>query len=832
MKAIILLTILNFLCAEEFFIDTTGFIRPKRFDQVSPDIIFDDSVFIVAWCNRPLYYPYPTISMCRIKRTGALIEIAANDLTSPDTSNRKPLLRKGDTTSILIWHQGVNIVGTTLKGKTLKKGGEIINNINFPSKVDSLPIYQTSISWDKNNFFIAIIANIGGRLDVRVFKIDPLGNPMDTTILIKKAAEEGIAIEWGDSIGLVIWQKLLLPHAEIWGTMIDHEGNIIDSSLIYSYNAWGAYMYDFKLIYIDSLFFLFFKNVSAPESVYFQRIDYLGNVIDTIPKRIFLPFYSYTGLEISNSDSLIYIFYGAALLNNMENILLYKVKKNGEFDSIPTQVFPSPIKPSEYISAYFNGENFYLVWTDKRDTASYGYNKGIDLYGSIVTQDGVPFDSAGKLISFENYKNFNQLRPFISFTGSKFLIMWEDERRMNKDIWFKLFDKYGFPIGNPHFIAVDIFNERKPIIANSPNNFLVLWEKRGNIYGEIVDSSGIPSYNEIPVAIQAGEQINPHLYYSDSIYFCVWEDQRNGFYPEIYGARIKINGEIIDTNGILISTAPGGSFYPKICAIDTIFLVVWEDRRNGNPDIYACRVTKSGIVLEPHGIPVCTEAHYQKYPATCKLNDKFIIIWQDLRNGNYDLYFSRIDLNGNVLEPDGIPFIATGDEEISPFIPASNIPFVMWYRISSHYDFLGGIIDSSGNLLYYKKLIPDASYRQNPSIFIMPDSTYFIVYEKRDQNEVLFKIYGYIDRFINIKENYATRDFGELRIFPTITNDKINITPLSNYPVIIYIYDQTGRKVNEVFLRKKFLSLRELNLSTGIYYLKVFDKLHKIVYIK
>ncbi len=795
---------------QEFQIDTTTYIRPASWLQWFPDVEYFDTLFIVIWETFWWGGSKDEVKGCRITKDGKLIDTVAIDLFS-QSSRPFPRLEGGDTICLLTWWDGL-YPHPHSHGMIIKKDWTTGNNVIYPTNLGTV----SSIGWDGSYFFA--VFNNGD--SITLGKIDREGNLISTNVLNPEIGnlKWETCIEWNDSIGIVVWGKYSpLTRAAI----INHEGIVLNYITV---NQVDFRL--FKLAYTDSIFMLIFLKYET-DSLYFQRFSYEGELIDYNPVFLTKVYNMHSLPKIVAGNSKFHIFWH----DSLHNIWMCRVEKNGTIDTI-LKIISEPAICTFPLDACFNGENFYLVWPDLRDSTSNPYIRREEIYGAVLDINGIPSNS-GSLISYEFFSTFNQLHPFAQGIGNRFFIFWEDERKLNKDIYLKIFNKDGNPLQDtPYIFMQDTMDEKKIKVAYCENNLLVCWEKNMDLYGQILDSLGNLIGEEIIVCNFPYIQTNLSLTYSDSIYFCVWEDQRNGFYPEIYGARIKINGEIIDTNGILISTAPGGSFYPKICAIDTIFLVVWEDRRNGNPDIYACRVTKSGIVLEPHGIPVCTEAHYQKYPATRKLNDKFIIIWQDLRNGNYDLYFSRIDLNGNVLEPDGIPFIATGDEEISPFIPASNIPFVMWYRISSYYDFLGGIIDTSGNLLYYKKLIPDASYRQNPSIFIMPDSTYFIVYEKREQNEALFKIYGYIDRFINIKENYATRDFGELRIFPTITNDKINITPLSNYPVIIYIYDQTGRKVNEVFLRKKFLNLRELNLSTGIYYLKVFDKLHKIVYIK
>jgi len=77
-------------------------------------------------------------------------------------------------------------------------------------------------------------------------------------------------------------------------------------------------------------------------------------------------------------------------------------------------------------------------------------------------------------------------------------------------------------------------------------------------------------------------------------------------------------------------------------------IIAWRDTRNVNLDIYAQRVDANGHLLwGVGGVPVCT------LPSTQSLTDMIsdgqggaILVWEDNRNGNYDIYAQRLNSNG------------------------------------------------------------------------------------------------------------------------------------------------------------------------------------------
>src|SRR5439155_16614500 len=136
----------------------------------------------------------------------------------------------------------------------------------------------------------------------------------------------------------------------------------------------------------------------------------------------------------------------------------------------------------------------------------------------------------------------------------------------------------------------------------------------------------------------------------------VWHDYRSMVSYDIYGARVSPAGQVLDPSGRQISTAPSFQLYPAVAFDGTNYLVAWSDERSGAYyDIYGARVNQYGYVLDGAGIPLSTAADHQVYPALAFDGTNYLAAWTDYRSLNGDIYGTRVSPSGGVLDPAGIP---------------------------------------------------------------------------------------------------------------------------------------------------------------------------------
>jgi len=151
----------------------------------------------------------------------------------------------------------------------------------------------------------------------------------------------------------------------------------------------------------------------------------------------------------------------------------------------------------------------------------------------------------------------------------------------------------------------------------------------------------------------------------------VWQDQRNGN-GDIYAQRVSSNGDTLwKRDGAVICAASADQWYPEIVSDSAGGgIIAWWDYRGGKWELYAQRVNSDGIPQwSPDGNLVCSEIGWTgSVPGMSQVvSDGYggaIIVWCDNRNSNPDIYAQRLDPGGHAVWSAGGVAICTamGDQ--------------------------------------------------------------------------------------------------------------------------------------------------------------------------
>ncbi|MBU7047823.1 MAG: restriction endonuclease [Theionarchaea archaeon] len=254
------------------------------------------------------------------------------------------------------------------------------------------------------------------------------------------------------------------------------------------------------------------------------------------------------------------------------------------------------------------------------------------VYGVIEGSSGVPLAGNGDPL-YNHTIESNQYDPYVY--GD--LIVWTDDRNGDLDIY--LYNP-SEPLTDGVQITTDKSDQQQPAVYGERNEYVVVWTdmRNGNenIYGyhkclEECRRDEI-SMGEFQITEDPEKQSNPALF-EDIV---VWQDYRNGNW-DIYGYDLRTKKPFQITSDLDHQYNPQIFGYevskkPKIYS----YIVIWEDERNGNKDIYRCRLTEgeNDIVVEKE-FNITENPFDQQNPAIFGN----IIVWQDSRNGNEDIYW-------------------------------------------------------------------------------------------------------------------------------------------------------------------------------------------------
>ncbi len=199
------------------------------------------------------------------------------------------------------------------------------------------------------------------------------------------------------------------------------------------------------------------------------------------------------------------------------------------------------------------------------------------------------------------------------------------------------------------------------------------------------------------------DEVSPSIAFDGVNYFVVWQDDRDGDW-DLYGARVSQNGVVLDTCGIPICISPGDQMVPAVAFDGTNHLVVWEDNANGANDIFGLRVDTSGSVIDTTVIAISVAADSQRFPALAFDGTNYLVVWQDKRFGDYDVFGTRISQTGQVLDTSGLQIAVANFGQSHPSVTFGvDYYFVVWddSRNSSGWEdeVYGARVDTAGVLL-------------------------------------------------------------------------------------------------------------------------------------
>jgi hypothetical protein len=306
----------------------------------------------------------------------------------------------------------------------------------------------------------------------------------------------------------------------------------------------------------------------------------------------------------------------------------------------------------------------HVVWEDYRNDADgkwQGGDGGIDnaengdIYYSNSVDNGTTW-STNKMINDDGGTS-EQGRPDIVIDSNDVIhIVWNDNRLdgdpVNPPNYFDIYyanstDGGGSFSVNKKITDVIPASARSPAIAiDALDNIHVAWCDYRNtgitgpdIYYANSTDRGITFSINIRVSddITNTYQFWPDIAVGGGIIGIVWEDQRE---TSVYYANSTDDGITFSSNK-RVNDVIGASNWDAAIAInkDGYICVAWEGKDN---DIYFANSTDGGATFSSaQRVNDDVGSNFQRLASIALKNRTSYITWQDNRNGNYDIYFSR-----------------------------------------------------------------------------------------------------------------------------------------------------------------------------------------------
>jgi len=386
-----------------------------------------------------------------------------------------------------------------------------------------------------------------------------------------------------------------------------------------------------------------------------------------------------------------------------------------------------PVSIADGLQAYpdvaWNGaEHQYLtVWADNRNSTSTGfdiYAQRISAQGELLDSEGTPGADPAINLAISTAAS-DQDRPVVAYNveANQYLTAWQDLRHGDWDIFAQLvssngelLDRAGSPGADPAVnfpVSANPSSQEAPALAYSQNKYIAVWQDsrhydfvEEDIYGQQISDDGEILDSSFPLVTALSPQTFPVAAY-DGVhnYLVAWQDARNleDTDYDIYGQIVLDSGEFYNVN-FPISTAARDQLFPAVASdAQGEFLVVWQDSRHGDWDIHGQRVSSEGMLLASD-FEISAASSDQCFPTLAynRTEQEYLVVWQDHRGGNWDIYGRCVFPNGN--QGDSFPIVTAPDNQERPDVVyngTDNEYLVVWqdYR-SGDWDIYGRRISS------------------------------------------------------------------------------------------------------------------------------------------
>ncbi len=653
--------------------------------KVSPAVAHDGTNFLVVWTN----WTQTTVTLrgARVSGAGTVLDPAGIDISTAAGIKYAPSLAHDGTNFLVVW-QDSRSGGHDIYGARVNGAGTVLEPSGIPLSTAVNDQTSPSVAYNGTNFLVVWQDARSGVSDIYGTRVNSAGTVLNANgILISVAvgAQERPSVAYNGSDFVVVWEDSRNGNADIYGARVSATGVVRNPS-----------------------------GIPISVNSHDQRRPRVARVgTDSMVVWQATPAYQVHAARLSNTGTVL----------NASDLIL------GSYFSFTSDV-----------ALASDGTSLLAAWSGRVTGGS-----GAEIVATRVTGLGVPLDNPTLVLSRSSN---TQETPVVAHDGTNFLVVWQDDRNSGSDIYAvrvsetgTVLDPSGLRLSSTHNVYA-----MYPAVAHDGTNFLVVWQEyygtAQGIRGTRVSSAGsVVDPTPIDLVSQNATLLYPTVAHDGTNFLVVWVDGRNGNY-DVYGTRVSGAGTVLDSTGIAISTATGLKRWPKVAHNGTNFLVVWQDGRNADNDIYGARVSSTGTVLDPSGIALCTATGNQERPALTHNGLHFMAVWEDWRAGRTEVYGARVDSSGTVVDPSGIAIatlvMPTWDAKSQPTVTHDGDSFLVAWddrRVDLYLsDIYGTRVSDTGTLLDTQSFALAAGplTEAAPALISMGGQSSLLVYRSTD----------------------------------------------------------------------------------------------------
>ncbi len=237
----------------------------------------------------------------------------------------------------------------------------------------------------------------------------------------------------------------------------------------------------------------------------------------------------------------------------------------------------------------WTGKSFGLAWEDRRDDAYEIYFNRIDVSGNKLGQD-----------LRVTYQPAFSINPSMRFTGSEFMLFWQDRRSGSYGIYGRRITRNGELNGSEVLLTPDFENAEGATTAVGTNSVALAFNTglSGDIHVRFVGFE-LELFGASHQIVEGGANA-PSLRYHNGSYYLTWAEYHGSPGTSIWAAAFSEQGEITIPPARI--AGPGGYMRSaSMLPLGDGFSVFWSEHDGASYDIYRRSLSAQ---LEPTSDPI------------------------------------------------------------------------------------------------------------------------------------------------------------------------------------------------------------------------------------
>jgi hypothetical protein len=636
-------------------IDTPGIIISiSDTSQYKPRVASDGQNFFIVWSRN-------NIKGARVNQNGVLIDSVPIQISTAPYMQHEPRVVFDGQNYFVVWNDTRD--GGTIYGARVSPAGVVIDTAGIAIAETSPPNYQSHVTFGDTNYFVVWTRGPSSTCDIygaRVTRggvvIDTNGIPISTAPSIQSCANAA----FGDGIYLVSWDDRRGGESDIYAARVQTDGVVMDPQGIpIDISAgWGS----FPAIAFNGITFFvtYSSNLSSVRYIQAKRVMSSGTVIDTLP------------ITISNNGD-IWAHNAPVIFDGSQHFVVWgnRINDNDDIYGARVSIDGAVIDPNGFNISYsttcqygawagYDGSNYMVIWRERWDDDS------ADIRGARIAPSGSVLDPRGfSICPRPDY----QFYPTLAFDGQNYLAIWNEQYQ----VWGARVTPAGVVLDTVGFhVSAAACTCYYPTVAYGDTNYFAVWSTPFpySIKGSRVTTDGV-SLDSFGIVITSRtyEITYPSIAYDGRNYLVTWAEDSDFFYYYVYCARVNTEGIVIDTVPIRVSTYMRQYGIPFVTFGRSNYLIVWCNSFLGGQDIYGARVDTSGVVLDSAGFQISSGSSFERSPKVALDGGvNFLVVWEEYRNRHYEIYGCRVTPAGVVIDTVSIPVFTDNYGRYKPFV--------------------------------------------------------------------------------------------------------------------------------------------------------------------